>query len=293
VRTAQSAPPSSPPRGGRGWNSICVRSPLLGSSTRVGDGVSTDLFDLGSRTALVTGSSRGIGFVLARGLARAGARVVLNGRKETRLRAAADRLAVEGLAVHVARFDVTDEDAVNDAVSAIEADVAPIDILINNVGMQLRMPLQDFSTADWHRLLETNITSAFLVSRAAGTKMLGRHAGKIINVCSLQSELARATIAPYAATKGALKMLTRGMCADWAPHGICVNGIGPGYFATELSRSLREDPEFDSWIRRRTPAGRWGELDDLVGAAVFLAAPASDFVHGQIIYVDGGISAVI
>lgn len=255
--------------------------------------MTTELFDLSGRTALITGSSRGIGLVLARGLARAGAQVVLNGRDPARLAAAAESLRAEGLAAHAVAFDVTSEDGVNAAVSQIEADIAPIDILINNAGMQLRMPLQDFSLADWHRLVEANITSAFLVGRAVGVRMLARRSGKIINVCSLQSELARPTIAPYAATKGALKMLTRGMCADWAPFGICVNGIGPGYFATDLSRPLREDPEFDSWIRRRTPAGRWGDLDELVGTAVFLAAPASDFVHGQIIYVDGGILAVI
>jgi gluconate 5-dehydrogenase len=224
---------------------------------------------------------------------QAGAQVVLNGRDETRLRQAARRLAGEGLTVHVARFDVTEEDSVNDAVSEIESVIAPIDILVNNAGIQLRMPLQDFSTADWRRVMDQNLTSAFLVGRAVAIRMLTRRAGKIINICSLQSDLARPTIAPYAASKGALKMLTRGMCADWAPHGICVNAIGPGYFATDLARPLREDPEFDRWIRSRTPAGRWGEVEELVGAAVFLAAPASDFVHGQIVYVDGGISAVI
>lgn len=255
--------------------------------------MSSGLFDLTGRTALVTGSSRGIGYALARGLAQAGAQVVLNGREDTRLREGAGRLAGEGLTVHVARFDVTDEGLVNDAVSEIESAIAPIDILVNNAGIQLRMPLQDFSIADWRRVMDQNLTSAFLVGRAVGIRMLTRRAGKIINVCSLQSDLARPTIAPYAASKGALKMLTRGMCADWAPHGICVNAIGPGYFATDLARPLREDPEFDRWIRSRTPAGRWGELEELVGAAVFLAAPASDFVHGQIIYVDGGVSAVI
>lgn len=255
--------------------------------------MSSGLFDLTGRTALVTGSSRGIGYALARGLAQAGAQVVLNSRDEARLGEAAGRLTGEGLAVHVARFDVTDEGAVNDAVSEIESTIAPIDILVNNAGIQLRMPLQDFSTADWRRLMDQNLTSAFLMGRAVATRMLTRRAGKIINVCSLQSELARPTIAPYAASKGALKMLTRGMCADWAPHGICVNAIGPGYFATDLSQPLREDAEFDRWIRSRTPAGRWGEVEELVGVAVFLAAPASDFVHGQIIYVDGGVSAVI
>jgi gluconate 5-dehydrogenase len=255
--------------------------------------VSNDLFDLTSRTALVTGSSRGIGLTLARGLAGAGARVVLNGRDENRLHAAAGELRGEGLHIETAPFDVTDEAAVEAAVARIESEIAGIDILVNNAGMQLRRPLQDFSAADWHRLLQTNVTSAFLVGRAVGTRMLGRGAGKIINVCSVQSELARATIAPYTATKGALKSLTRGMCADWAPHGICVNAIGPGYFNTELNAALRADPEFDAWLRQRTPAGRWGELEELVGVAVFLAAPASDFVHGQIIYVDGGLTAVI
>jgi len=255
--------------------------------------VPLDLFDLSGRTALVTGSSRGIGLTLARGLGQAGARVLVNGRDESRVATSAAELQSEGLSVEAAPFDVTDEAAVNEAVDRIEAEVAPIDILVNNAGMQLRRPLQDFSSADWHRLMETNLTSAFLVGRAAGTHMLTRGAGKIINVCSVQSELARATIAPYTATKGALKSLTRGMCADWAPHGICVNAIGPGYFNTELNAALRNDPEFDGWLRQRTPARRWGELQELVGVAVFLASPASDFVHGQIIYVDGGLTAVI
>jgi gluconate 5-dehydrogenase len=253
----------------------------------------SDLFDLSARTALVTGSSQGIGLTLARGLGQAGARVVLNGRDTDRLAAAAGELRDEGLRVEVAPFDVTDETAVDEAIARIEDEVAAIDILVNNAGMQLRNPLQDYASADWHRLLDTNVTSAFLVGRAVGRRMLPRGAGKIINVCSVQSELARATIAPYSATKGALRSLTRGMCADWAPHGICVNAIGPGYFATELNAALRADPEFDSWLRQRTPARRWGELTDLVGVTVFLAAPASDFVHGQIIYVDGGLTAVI
>jgi gluconate 5-dehydrogenase len=256
-------------------------------------GMTRHLFELTGRTALVTGSSRGIGLTLAQGLGRAGARVVLNSRDADRLAAVAGELRAEGLSVEIAPFDVTDESAVDAAVGRIEEEVAAIDILVNNAGMQLRRPLQDFSAAEWHRLLETNVTSAFLVGRAVGTRMLERGAGKIINVCSVQSELARPTIAPYTATKGALKSLTRGMCADWAPHGICVNAIGPGYFNTELNAALRADPEFDGWLRRRTPAGRWGELEELVGVAVFLAAPASDFVHGQIIYVDGGLTAVI
>jgi gluconate 5-dehydrogenase len=255
--------------------------------------VSAALFDLSGRTALVTGSSRGIGLAIARGLGRAGARIVLNGRDRDRLEAAARALVSDGLTVDAVPFDVTDETAVNGAVERIETETAPIDILVNNAGMQLRRPLEEFSLADWRWVMDTNVTSAFLVGRAVASRMLTRGAGKIINVCSVQSELARATIAPYTATKGALKQLTRGMCADWAPHGICVNAIGPGYFATELNAALQADPEFDAWLRRRTPAGRWGELDELAGVAVFLAAPASDFVHGQIIYVDGGVTAVV
>jgi gluconate 5-dehydrogenase len=255
--------------------------------------MSAGLFDLSGRTALITGSSRGIGLTIARGLGQAGARVVLNGRDPNRLEATMQALATEGLTTYAAPFDVTDEAAVTAAVARIEAEVGPIDILVNNAGMQLRRPLQEFSAAEWSLLMETNVTSAFLVGRAVGTRMLTRGAGKIINVCSVQSELARATIAPYSATKGALRQLTRGMCADWAAHGICVNAIGPGYFATELNAALQADAEFDAWLRRRTPAGRWGQLEELVGVAVFLAAPASDFVHGQIIYVDGGLTAVV
>ena len=203
--------------------------------------MSSGLFDLTGRTALVTGSSRGIGYALARGLGQAGAQVVLNGRDEARLREAAGRLTGEGLALHVARFDVTDESAVNDAVSEIESAIAPIDILVNNAGMQLRMPLQDFSTADWRRLMDQNLTSAFLVGRAVATRMLTRHAGKIINVCSLQSELARPTIAPYAASKGALKMLTRG-------H---VRRLGP-------ARNLRERDRSGLLRHRSVPAAARG-----------------------------------
>jgi gluconate 5-dehydrogenase len=255
--------------------------------------MSPDLFNLSGRTALITGSSRGIGLAIARGLGAAGARLVLNGRDPGRLDAAMRALAADGLAVDAVPFDVTDEAAVDAGVDRIETEIAAIDILVNNAGMQLRRPLHEFALADWRRLMDTNVTSAFLVGRAVASRMLPRGAGKIINVCSVQSELARPTIAPYTATKGALKQLTRGMCADWAPHGICVNAIGPGYFATELNAALQADPEFNVWVRRRTPAGRWGELDELAGVAVFLAAPASDFVHGQIIYVDGGITAVV
>jgi gluconate 5-dehydrogenase len=255
--------------------------------------MSTSLFDLSGRTALLTGSSRGLGFALARGLARAGATVVLNGRGARALEKAVASLHAEGLTTHAAVFDVTDPDAVGAAVARIEATVAPIDVLVNNAGMQDRRALETFPVDAWRRLLEVNLSSAFIVGQVVARRMIERGQGKIINVCSLQSEVARPGIAPYAATKGGLKMLTKGMCADWARHGIQVNGIGPGYFLTELTKPLREDPAFDRWLRDRTPAGRWGDPEELVGAAIFLAAPASDFVNGQILYVDGGVLAVI
>jgi gluconate 5-dehydrogenase len=251
------------------------------------------LFDLSGRVALITGSSQGIGLALARGLAEAGATVVLNGRGESRLDAAAAHLRAAGLEVAVAVFDVTDERAVADGVAAVEREVGPIEILVNNAGMQDRRPLEQFPLDAWRRLLDTNLTSAFLVGRSVVGEMIARGHGKIINVCSLQSEVARPGIAPYAASKGALKMLTKGMCADWGPKGVQTNAIGPGYFATELTQPLRDNPQFDAWLRARTPAGRWGDPSELVGTTVFLASSASDFVNGQTIYVDGGVLSVL
>ncbi|MFJ6572919.1 SDR family oxidoreductase [Streptomyces sp. NPDC091292] len=260
------------------------------------------LFDISGRTALVTGSSRGIGFALARGLAEAGCTVVLNGRDETTLKDAASALnsalksALNGTAagaVRTAAFDVTDGPSVAAGIADVEERVGPLDILVNNAGMQLRAPLLEFGDADWHRILDTNLTSAFLVGREAARFMTARGHGKIVNICSLQSEVVRPGIAPYAATKGALKMLTKGMCADWGPQGVQVNGLGPGYIETELTRPLVEDEEFSAWVRRRTPAGRWGRTDDLVGGVLFLASPAADFVSGQVLYVDGGMTSVL
>ncbi|WP_328539632.1 SDR family oxidoreductase [Streptomyces sp. NBC_00344] len=251
------------------------------------------LFDVSGRTALVTGSSRGIGLDLARGLLEAGCTVVINGRDEDRLKTAAGELADAGGTVRTAVFDVTDGPSVAAGVAEAEEQAGPLDILVNNAGMQLRAPLLEFTESDWHRIVNTNLTSAFLVGREAARRMTGRGHGKIINICSLQSEVVRPGIAPYAATKGALKMLTKGMCADWGPYGIQVNGLGPGYIDTELTRPLVEDEEFSSWVRGRTPAGRWGTTGDLVGGVLFLASPASDFVSGQILYVDGGMTSVL
>jgi gluconate 5-dehydrogenase len=251
------------------------------------------LFDLAGRRALITGSSQGIGLALAHALAAAGAVVVLNGRDEARIAAAAEAMRAGGFPVEIAAFDVTDRGAVGAAVDRIEQDHGPIDILVNNAGIQRRAPLQDFPEETWHEIVRTNLDSVFFVGQAVARHMIPRGRGKIINVCSVQSELGRPGIAPYAATKGAVKMLTKGMCADWARFGLQVNGLGPGYFATELTRALVDDAAFSAWLCNRTPAGRWGQVDELAGAAIFLASAASDFVNGQVIYVDGGLTSVV
>ena len=255
--------------------------------------MSKDLFDLTGRIALVTGSSQGLGLVLARGLGEAGATVVLNGRDEVKLAKAVAALRADDLVASGCAFDVTDADAIDRAVGGLEDDVGPIDILVNNAGIQIRGPLVTLDPAEWRGVIETNLTGPFLVSRRVVQGMIERQRGKIINICSLMSELGRETTGNYAASKGGLKMLTRAMTVEWARHNIQANGIGPGYFLTEMTRNLADDPEFDAWIRSRTPAGRWGDPDELVGAAVFLASAASDFVNGQILYVDGGILAAL
>jgi gluconate 5-dehydrogenase len=252
-----------------------------------------DIFSLSGRTALITGASRGIGFAIAEALAGAGARVVLNGRSKASLDEAAQRLGDSGAAVEVSVFDVTDGAQATSAINAIESSVGPIDILVNNAGIQRRAPLEAFEDNDWRELMATNVDSVYYVSKAVAPHMIARGRGKIINIGSVQCELARPGIAPYTASKGAVRNLTRGMCADWARYGLQINAIGPGYFATPMNRALMEDPVFDDWLRKRTPAGRWGELADLHGAAVFLASNASNFVNGQTIYVDGGILSVI
>lgn len=251
------------------------------------------IFSLAGKTALVTGSSRGIGFAIAQALGGAGARLVLNGRDEAALAQAAAQLRAAGIAAEIAVFDVTNTAAVNAGVEAIENTVGPIHILVNNAGIQRRAPLENFDDADWRALMATNLDSVYFVSKAVARHMIARRAGKIINIGSVQCELARPGIAPYTASKGAVKNLTKGMCADWARHGLQINAIGPGYFDTPLNKALVADPVFDEWLKKRTPAGRWGKLEDLHGAAVFLASPASDFINGQILYVDGGIVSVI
>ena len=250
------------------------------------------LFSLEGRTALVTGAGRGIGYAIAEALAQAGARVFLNGRSAEALETAVGRLRGAGLKADVARFDVTDPAEVAQGVTAIEA-AGPLDILVNNAGIQRRAPLDQFKDEDWRELMSVNVDSVYYVSKAVAPAMIERGQGKIINIASVQSELARPGIAPYTASKGAVRNLTRGMCADWARHGLQINAIAPGYFATPLNQALVEDPAFDDWLRKRTPAGRWGKLEDLHGIAVFLASSASDFVNGQTIYVDGGITSVI
>jgi gluconate 5-dehydrogenase len=255
--------------------------------------IDASTFRLDGRLALVTGSSAGIGLALARGLAQAGARVILNGRDAGKLVHAAQTLRDEGLDVLERAFDVTQASQVEAAIAAIEADIGPLAILVNNAGMQKRAPLHEFPQADWDQLMRTNLDSVFLVAQAVARRMIPRGKGRIVNICSVQSEIGRPGIAPYMASKGAVKMLTKGMAIDWGPHGINVNGLGPGYFKTELTEKLVADQTFSAWLTNRTPNRRWGEVEELAGAAVFLASDASSFVNGHILYVDGGVTAML
>ena len=251
------------------------------------------VFDLSGKVALVTGAHRGLGFAIAQGLARAGASVVLNGRRSEALDAAAQTLSAQSLKASTAIFDVTDRDAVRAAVSAVEARHGGIDVLVNNAGIQRRGALADFSQQDWDDIIATNLTAPFVVSQAVLPGMIARKSGKIVHIASLMSELARPSVVPYTAAKGGVRQLTRGMAVELAPHNIQVNAIAPGYFATEMNRALIDNAEFNAWVCKRTPAGRWGQPDELAGTAVFLASSASNYITGQLLIVDGGMSVAL
>jgi gluconate 5-dehydrogenase len=252
-----------------------------------------ECFALDGRLALVTGGGSGLGLAMARGLAEAGATVVLNGRTTARLEAAAADLAAAGLRAQIATFDVTDPAAVTGAIAGLEARLGSIDILVNNAGMTRRGPIESLSDDDWHTVMATNLDAAFFAARAVVPGMKQKRRGAIINTCSVMSTLARPTTLPYADSKGGLAMLTRGLAVELAPFGIRVNAIAPGYFKTDLTAALSADTEFDTWLRKRTPAGRWGDGEELAGAAVFLASDAASYVCGQILYVDGGFTAAM
>ena len=252
------------------------------------------VFDLTGRTALITGSVRGIGFALAEGLCNAGATVIVNGRKQDAVDEAVAKLRAKGFQARGAVFDVAEELAVVAAFENFDRDGVEIDILINNAGIQFRKPMVELELKDWERVIDTNLNAAFLVGREAAKRMIARgRGGKVINIASLTSEAARATVAPYTAAKGGIKMLTRSMSAEWAKFNIQANAIGPGYILTEMNTALIENPEFDAWVKASNPAGRWGKPDELAGTAVYLASSASNYVNGQIIYVDGGWLSVL
>jgi gluconate 5-dehydrogenase len=255
--------------------------------------VSQSLFDLSGRTALVTGSSRGLGRAIAEGLAKAGARLVINGVDPARVETAVAELRTAGYAAEGAAFDVTDEAAIVAAFTRLDAAGTGIDILVNNAGIQVRKPLVEFSSAEWRKVIETNLTSAFVVGREAAKRMIARKRGKIVNIGSLASELARPTVGPYTAAKGGIKNLTRAMAVEWAASGVQVNAIGPGYMLTDMNRALVDNADFNAWLMSRIPSKRWGRPEELVGAAIFLVSGASDYVNGQIIYVDGGMLAAM
>ncbi len=255
--------------------------------------MTNQLFDLTGKVALITGSYQGLGLAIARGLGQAGARIVLNGRNEEKVQKAISTLSGEGLQVTGCCFDVSDAAQIRQRIPPLEKEGGQIDILVNNAGIQRRSPLEQFEEAVWREVLDINLTGLFLVTRQVVQGMIARRSGKIINICSLMCEMGRPTVGAYTAAKGGVKMLTKAMAVEWAKHNIQANGIGPGYFATEMNRPLKEDAKFDAWIRSRTPAGRWGDPSELIGAAIFLASRASDFVNGQIIYVDGGILAAL
>ncbi|NIF49826.1 gluconate 5-dehydrogenase [Enterobacter sp. Ap-1006] len=252
-----------------------------------------DLFSLKGKNILITGSAQGLGYLMATGLGQYGAQIVVNASTAAKVEAAVQKLRDEGICAVGAPFDVTQKQDVDAAVERIEQEVGPIDVLVNNAGIQRRHPFTEFPEQDWNDVIAVNQTGVFLVSQAVTRRMVARQAGKVINICSMQSELGRDTITPYAASKGAVKMLTRGMCVELARHNIQVNGIAPGYFKTEMTQALVNDEAFSGWLCKRTPAARWGDPQELIGAAVFLSSKASDFVNGHLLFVDGGMLAAV
>ncbi len=252
-----------------------------------------NIFSVKDKVVLITGSSRGLGFTFAQAFAENGAKVIINGRNRDSLEEAKKKMQEFSNIVHTATFDVFDEEAVEREMKIIEKSTGPVDVLINNAGIQRRAPLEELALNDWEEVLKVNLSGAFIVSKSVAKNMIKQKKGKIINTCSLMSELGRNTTGAYAAAKGGLKMLTKAMSVEWAKHNIQINGIGPGYFATEMTKKLVEDEKFDAWIKGRTPAGRWGDPEELCGTALYLASEASNFVNGQIIYVDGGLLSAI
>jgi gluconate 5-dehydrogenase len=252
-----------------------------------------NLFSVTSKKILITGSAQGIGFLLAKGLAESGAEIIINDITAERAEKAVHELQQQGFIAYSAPFDVTQSQQVNESIQRIETDIGAIDVLINNAGIQRRHPFTEFPEQDWDDIIAVNQKAVFLVSQAVARQMIKRNSGKIINICSMQSELGRDTITPYAASKGAVKMLTRGMCVELARYNIQVNGIAPGYFKTEMTKALVEDAAFTAWLTKRTPAARWGDPEELIGAAIFLSAKASDFVNGHLLFVDGGMLVAV
>ncbi len=252
------------------------------------------LFNLKGKRALITGGTHGLGMAMAKGLGMAGAELIINGHSPEKMKHAIEHYTESGLRAHSYLFNVTDDNAVKEAINIIEKEVGPIDILINNAGIIKRIPMVDMAVEDFKEVIDVDLVAPFIVSKYVGKNMIERRSGKIINICSMMSELGRNTVSAYAAAKGGLKMLTKNMATEWAKFNIQVNGIGPGYFATEQTAPIRIDGHpFNDFILNRTPAGRWGNPEDLMGTTVFLASSASDFINGQIIYVDGGILATI
>lgn len=254
---------------------------------------SKQIFNIEGKIILVTGSTGGIGQALARGLCENGAVVIVNGRDKKKLDQQVKELQDAGYNVHGSCFDITDGQQINEAVENINKSIGVIDVLINNAGITVRAPLEDFKDSDWDAIININLTGAYKMSKAVVKGMISKNAGKIINIGSLQCELGRPSITPYAASKGGLKMLTKGMAVEWAKYNIQSNGIAPGYFKTQMTKPLYENAEFDEWVCSRTPSKRWGLTDELCGALIFLSSPASDYVNGQMIYVDGGLTASV